>query len=124
MISKVKVVLSESGDSFELTVTLTPGAASDGIEIGQDYAELILGGHEMFMPVVGFKKAKGKWSYIGLGPVTSGTFQALSDGSVKMTLKGSGAGLSPKDTPLSIGVRLGDDHGLRTVYVTGTLTYP
>jgi hypothetical protein len=79
----------------------------------------------MYMPVVGFTKvAKTKWSYKGLGPVTSGLFELLSSGSVKMTIKGGGTGLSLRDVPLSVEPRLGDDNGLKTVYLEGTLTYP
>ena len=119
--SKRRKSQSASSDSFSLSANLKPGAGSDGIQPGVNYAEVDLGSLQFLLPVTGFQQQGPQWLFAGGGPVTSGVFQKLSDGSVNVTLQGGGLTLSPTDSVL---VRIGDDFGSAAVKLQGTLQFP
>jgi parallel beta-helix repeat protein len=114
-----------AGDDFYMTANLKPGADSDGIDLGVNYAELNLGSLVFPMPITGFQPQGAQWVYTGQsGAVTSATFQKLGDGSVSATLQGSGLNLLFNDAPTSFQLKIGDDYGSATLPLRGTLVYP
>jgi len=93
---------------------LIAGAGSDGIELGTGDAELSFGSLSYSLPVSGFHPSggPGAWTYAsapGL-PVLAGTFTKLPDGSVTMSVTGSGLNLS-SSSPIPVWIRIGDDFG-------------
>ena len=61
-------------DGFTLSVKLTPGVGSDGIQVGSEYAEVSFGSFFYALPVTGFQSQGGNvWSFTGGGGST-GTF--------------------------------------------------
>jgi len=115
----------QGNDAFTLSVNLAPGAGSDGIEPGINYAEVSFGSFQYSLPVSGFQQQPGgSWSYTGAGQLSSGTFVKQGDGSVNITVQASGLNLSYSDSPITIQARIGDDFGSSTVALRGTLVYP
>lgn len=111
-------------DSFTLSVTLTPGAGSDGIGLGSEYAEVSFGSFFYLLPVTGFAfQGANQWSYTGADG-SSGTFMKNANGSVDLTLQVPGLNLAYSDSPIAIGARIGDDFGSSQVGMRGTLTFP
>jgi hypothetical protein len=112
-------------DSFTLSARLSPGAGSDGIEIGTEYTVINFGSFEYTLPASGFQdQGSGVWHYTGTGQLTSGTFQALPDGSVTLSVQASGLNLAYSDSPITIQVRVGDDFASSTMALRGTLAFP
>lgn len=110
-------------DSFALTATLAPGAGSDGIRPGTNYAEVSFGSFVYSLPVSGFKSlGAGQWSYTG--PQATGTFTRQANGSVVVSINAAGLNLAVSDQPIAIGIRIGDDFGSLQTKMTGSLKAP
>ncbi len=110
-------------DSFTLSATLAPGAGSDGIKPGANYTELSFGSLVHSLPVSGFQPlGGGRWAYSGAS--TSGTFAKQPNGTVTVSVQATGLNLALSDTPIPIGIRIGDDFGSLPVKLTGTLKVP
>jgi hypothetical protein len=110
-------------DSFTLSVRLAPGAGSDGIDVGNEYAEVSFGAFFYSLPVTGFQFQGGNvWTFSASG--ASGTFTRNANGSVDMSLQVTGLNLAYSDSPIFIGARIGDDFGSSQVGLAGTIRFP
>lgn len=123
-ITQASITLNPGTDGFSLSANLKPGATSDGLALGVNYAEISLGTTTMSMPITGFTQQGSAWGFTGAGPITSGTFTPQADGSVNVTVQGSGIGISWNDTPVTFQVRIGDDYASNSVLLKGTLSFP
>jgi hypothetical protein len=113
------------GDGFTLSGRLTQGAESDGLGLGTDYVEIVLGGQTFTLPVSGFTFQGGTtWSFSGTGPVTSGTFTKNGNSVDMSSVTGSGTNVAYPGGPTTIQLRIGDDTGSVNVPMRGTLLYP
>jgi hypothetical protein len=98
-------------DTFTLSIRLVPGAGSDGIELG---AELSFGALLYSLPVAGFHPGAGAGqltSAAGAGqPPLTGTLTKLTDGSVTLSVTGSGLERTPS-SPTPVWIKIGNDLG-------------
>ncbi|HJZ59828.1 MAG TPA: right-handed parallel beta-helix repeat-containing protein, partial [Gemmataceae bacterium] len=114
----------QGNDTFTLSVNLAPGTGSDGISPGTDYAEVSFGSFTYSLPSAGFQQQSGNvWTYSGAGQLSTGTFTKKADGSVDVTVTATGLNLAYSDSPIAVGVRIGDDFGSSQVVLQGTIQF-
>jgi parallel beta-helix repeat protein len=102
------------GVGFTFSGNLKPGAGSDGMNPGVDYAEVTFGDLDLLLWTAGYQQQ---------GAV-SATLQKQADGGVDFTIQATGLSLSSVKFPTSVGLRIGDDFGSATVLLTGSLHTP
>jgi hypothetical protein len=115
---------TSAGDTFTLSARLTQGPESDGLGLGTDYVQIVLGGQTFTLAASGFTLQGGTWSFSGPGPVTSGTFTKVGTHVDMSSVTGSGTNLAYPGTPAPVQIRIGDDTGFVNVPMRGSLIYP
>lgn len=114
--------VANGNDDFTLRFVLAPGAASDGINLGEEYAQISLGGMQFTLPVTGFtSQGSNVWRYTGASGITSGTFTKLGDGSVRVEVIATGQNLSASESQIPLQAQIGDDFASTAFKVQGTL---
>jgi hypothetical protein len=124
-ISQSTLTFAQDGTvGFNLTGTLVPGSAGDGMNPGVDYADVAFGDLDLPLWTAGFQQQGGQWVYSGNSGAVAAVLQKQVDGSVRFSVQASGLTLSLVKFPTSATLRVGDDYGSATVLLTGSLHTP
>jgi len=113
-------VAADGSASFALDGVLRPGAGSDGMSPGTDYAEVVFG--EWSFPIWVGRQAGQPFAENG-GTATA-TVTPLGDGGVRFAVRASGLALGAIRFPTSVSLRVGDDIGSTSALLAGTLQIP
>jgi hypothetical protein len=112
------------GDTLSLSARLSPGDGSDGLGVGTDYVQVGIGTLFFTIPVTALApQGADAWSVSGTPPVASGTL-TRAGGAVDVVLTATGLNLTLADGPQAVQLRIGDDSGVATVPMRGSLVYP
>lgn len=107
--------VSRSQTSFVLSGTLTPGASSDGVQQPlTEQVTLSLGSYAFVLPAGSFTQTDGTFGFAGTVDDVTLTVQLkpTKRGAWELKATGGPVGLT---SPASVGLRIGDDLGFKTV---------
>jgi hypothetical protein len=123
-VSQATVALSLGGEDLTVTATLTPGAESDGVELGLEYLEMSVGKFQFFLPIASAQGGGSQWTYGSTGTV-SATATRLTNGSIEIALQANGlVAETTVSMTTNIAIRVGDDFGATIIPLRGLLQYP
>jgi parallel beta-helix repeat protein len=121
-IHQAVLTLDPSGAGLVFSANLKPGAGSDGINPGNDFAQVTFGELTLSLWTAGTAQQGSQWIFTGNG--VNGVLDKLPDGSVDVAVRATGLSLATLKFPTAIGVRVGDDYASASGLLVGTLQVP
>lgn len=123
-LSQVSLRLAQEGASLSFAANLRPGAASDGLMLGRDFAQVVVGDLPFDLWTAGTRQNGPQWTFADASGRLTGTLRALADGSVDLAIEATGLSLSAIKFPTAVTVRIGDDYGSASALFVGRLDLP
>jgi parallel beta-helix repeat protein len=112
-----------AGAAAELALSgrLTAGPESDGMRLGLDRAEVVVGDLAIPLWPAGFRAQGDRWTFVAGTGAVHATLARLDDGSVRFGLHASGLAIEAVRFPTTATVRIGDDYASIPVLLQGVL---
>jgi hypothetical protein len=120
----VTLRLAQDGASLSFAANLKAGAASDGLMLGRDFAQVVVGDLQFDLWTAGTRQNGAQWTFADASGRLTGTLLALADGSVDLAIEATGLSPSAIKFPTAVTVRIGGDYGSASALFVGRLDLP